>query len=490
MTLVKRFLGAVLVLFVIVAVSAVVNASRLRTRQPAPGRLADMTLDVAAAASRLSESVRFRTVTTDDKAISAPEAFTGLHAFLERSFPLVAKNLPREVVGNYSLLYTWTGTHPDRAPVVLCAHQDVVPADPASLASWQHPPFDGVIADGAVWGRGTLDDKAGLMGTLEAVEGLLARGFTPDRTIYLAFGPDEEGGKFQNGAGQLADTLKSRGVRNATLMDEGGWIVDFVPGVKQPVALIGVAEKGFVSIELSTTSDGGHSSMPPSETVIGILARGVDRVERSPMPARLDGAGAALFNTLAPEMTLGYKTLFGNLWLTRRLVVSQLAKKPTTNATIRTTTAPTIFRAGDKENVLASTGTAVINFRLLPGDTADDVLAHVRTAIDDPRVKAGFYRGVSGFAASAVSPSDTADFAAIGGAVRAVFPDVLVAPYLTVGATDARLYAEVASARYRFLPINQAGGTELLHAPNEHIFVNVYGDTIRAYGAIITALAK
>ena len=486
----KRLAVAILAAIALVATAAVVNTTRLRSRQPAPGRLADMTLDVAAAASRLSESVRFRTVTTDDEAISAPEAFTAFHAFLERSFPLVAKNLPREVVGNYSLLYTWTGAHPDRAPVILLAHQDVVPADPASLQAWRHPPFDGVIADGAIWGRGTLDDKSGVMGTLEAVEELLARGFVPDRTIYLAFGHDEEGGHSPNGASQLAAVLKARGVKNATLMDEGGWIVDIVPGVSQPVALIGIAEKGFVSIELTTKSDGGHSSMPPAETVIGILSRAVDRVERSSMPARLDGASAALFDTLAPEMALGYKTLFGNLWLTRRLVVSQLAKKPTTNAAIRTTTAPTIFRAGDKENVLASTGTAVINFRLLPGDTADDVLLHVRSTINDARVAVNFYRGAAGFAPSAVSPYDTPDFAAIGGAVRAVYPNVLVAPYLTLGATDARQFAEVASARYRFLPINQPGATELLHAPNEHILVNVYADTIRAYGAIIQGLGR
>ena len=162
-----------------IGVASLNSRSATRLGQPAPGRLADMTLDVAAAASRLSESVRFRTVTTDDEAISAPEAFTAFHAFLERSFPLVAKNLPREVVGNYSLLYTWTGAHPDRAPVILLAHQDVVPADPASLQAWRHPPFDGVIADGAIWGRGTLDDKSGVMGTLEAVEELLARGFVP-----------------------------------------------------------------------------------------------------------------------------------------------------------------------------------------------------------------------------------------------------------------------------------------------------------------------
>jgi carboxypeptidase PM20D1 len=149
-----------------------------------------------------------------------------------------------------------------------------------------------------------------------------------------------------------------------------------------------------------------------------------------------------------------------------------------------------MIHAGDKENVLAANGAAVVNFRLLPGDSADDVLMHVRTAVNDPRVDVHFYRGSRGTAPSSVSPFDTADFMALGGAVRAVFPDVLVAPYLTIGATDARHYTGVATALYRFLPINQPGGTELLHAPNEHIYINVYGDTIRAFGAIIGALTK
>lgn len=484
----KRLVALVAVVLVLETLIALFNATRLTSRQPAARAPIDMTFDLGAAAGRLSEAVRFQTVTTDEKAISAPEAFTGFHAFLERAFPRVAKNLPRETVGSYSLLYTWTGTHPERPPVILTAHQDVVPADPASLAQWHHPPFDGAIADGAVWGRGTLDDKGALLALLEATETLLARGFTPDRTIYFAFGHDEEGGGARNGAAQLADALKARGVHDAVLLDEGGWIVDIVPGVKERVALIGVAEKGFVSVELTMTSEGGHSSMPPSETVIGALARAVDRVERSPMPARLDGAAAALFDTLAPEMSFGYRVLFGNRWLTGPLVVSQLAKKHTTNAIIRTTTAPTIFQAGDKDNVLASTGRAVINFRLLPGDTADAVLAHVRQVVNDPRIDAHFYRGSRGFPPTDVSPTTIPEFAALGGAVRSVQPEVLIAPYLTVGATDARQYSDITSARYRFVPINQPGGNDLLHAPDEHIIMNVYGDTIRMYGAIITAL--
>jgi carboxypeptidase PM20D1 len=272
------------------------------------------------------------------------------------------------------------------------------------------------------------------------------------------------------------------------VLDEGGWIYEQIPGVTAHVALIGIAEKGYLSLQLSVAGAGGHSSMPPAETAIGILSRAIDAVERHPMPARLDGGAAALFATLAPEMSFGMKVLFANQWLTRPLILRELAKQPATNATIRTTTAPTMLRAGDKENVLAPSATAVVNFRLLPGDSPDDVLTHTQAVIDDARVVVTPYHQ-AGVAASPVSSADSPDFQALGRAIRSTMPGVLVAPYLTLGATDGRRYQDVAANVYRFLPIDQAGSLALLHGPNEHIEVAVYVKMIRTYGAIIQSLA-
>jgi carboxypeptidase PM20D1 len=488
---VKKFLIGSAAIVAAAGLVLVANAARLPSRQPPPespgvSALALNEINETDAVKRLAEGIRHRTVTGETQASSGPEAFTGFQAFLDHAFPLVGKNLPVERLGGHSLLYTWQGRRADLAPLILTAHQDVVPA--GDLGAWKHPPFDGIVADGFVWGRGALDDKSGLLALLEAVESLLAKGFTPDRTIFLGFGHNEEGGTADSGAAAIVQALLARGVRGATVVDEGGWIYDKVPGVANRVALIGIAEKGFLSLQLAVSTTGGHSSMPPAESAIGILGRAVDAVEHRPLPARLDGASAALFDTLAPEMSFGMKVLFANRWLTTPLLLRELSKKPASSATVRTTTAATMIHAGDKENVLATTATAVLNFRLLPGDSAESVIEHVKKAVGDPRVAVTPYRS-TGVSASRVSSTTSDDFKNLGRAIRSVMPDVLVAPYLTLGATDGRRYEPVAENIYRFLPIDQPGATELLHAPNERIEIGAYIKMIRAYGAIVQMMA-
>ncbi len=487
----RKFLFGSAVVLAATVLGLVANAARLSSRQPPFGSPDVATREISAinetdAVNRLSEAIRHRTVTADTQASFAPEAFTAFRAFLTQVYPVFSKNLPVEVVDGYSLLYTWRGRRPDLPPLILTAHQDVVPAD--DLTGWTHPPFDGVVADGAIWGRGTLDDKGGLLALVEATEALLAKGFSPERTIYFGFGHNEEGGAAENGASGIARVLQARGVVGATVIDEGGWIYDKIPGVSRHVALIGIAEKGYLSLQLSVAGAGGHSSMPPHETAIGILGRAIDTLEHRPMPARLDGASAALFDALTPEMSFGMKLLFANQWLTRPLILRELAREPGTNATIRTTTAATIIRGGDKENVLAPSATAVVNFRLLPGDSAGDVIAHVKSAVNDSRVDVAPYR-TTGVSASPVSRITAPDFLNLGRAIRAAMPEVLVAPYLTLGATDGRRYQNVAANIYRFLPIDQPGATELLHAPNEHIEIAAYLKMIRAYSAIIQTMS-
>ena len=479
-----------LILAVLISVAMMVNVFRLTSHQVTPVPSERLTIDQTSAVNHLAGAIRFRTVTLDTEARSAPDPWPAFHAYLATQYPLIEKNLQRETVESSSLLYTWTGRRPNLSPVILMAHMDVVPAADDTLAQWTHPPFDGIVADGSIWGRGSLDDKNAAIGLLESIEALLATGFAPDRTIYLAFGHNEEGGATSSGAMAIAKLLKSRGVHDAVVLDEGGWIYEKVPGVAQHVAIVGVAEKGYTSVEVTVTGDGGHSSMPPRETTVGILARAIDRAESHQMPGHLDGASAALFDALAPEMTFGMKLLFANRWLTGPIILSQLGKQPGTNAVIRTTTAPTMLRASAKENVLASTASAVVNFRLLPGDTQDVVIAHLRDVIADARVTIAPYKGQRGDEAAGASRTDGPEFAALSRAIRSVYPNVLVAPYLTVGATDARHYSAIAPNSYRFVPVDQPGSTELLHAPNEHIRIDAYMTMIQAYGAIVRSLAK
>ncbi|MBI2834160.1 MAG: M20/M25/M40 family metallo-hydrolase, partial [Acidobacteria bacterium] len=368
----------------------------------------------------------------------------------------------------------------------LAAHLDVVPVEPGTDARWTHPPFSGDIADGHVWGRGALDDKASLTAILQALEDLVAEGFRPARTIYLAFGHDEELGG-TSGATAMASRLGRRGVRADFLVDEGMVITEgLMPGVSRPVALIGLAEKGFLSLELTTTVQGGHSSMPPGVTAVGLLARAIERLEANQMPARFSDPGRLTFEYVGPEMPFAARLVLANLWLFRPLLLAQLAGMPTTNASIRTTTAPTMFQAGVKDNVLPASGRAVVNFRILPGDSMAGVIDHVKRTIGDDRIDVHPLANVGSSEPSNVSPVDGRGFGILERTIRELFPETIVAPTLVLGGTDSRHYASITPNIYRFAPIKVKGeDLARAHGTNERISVANYADAVRFYRRLI-----
>lgn len=438
--------------------------------------------DVDAAARRLAEAIRFQTVSPQEPAQRDRQVFLAFHDFLLRSFPRVHANLRREVVNELSLLYTWPGRDPGRPPILLTSHFDVVPVVAETLPDWEQPPFEGVVADGFVWGRGAMDDKAGVLGTLEAVEGLLAEGFSPEHTVFLAFGHDEEIGG-DEGAAEIAKHLRERGVRLGFSLDEGLVITEgIVPGVAQPVALIGIAEKGYVTLRITAHAAGGHSSRPTSDSAIGKLAAAITALESHPLPARVDGPAAQMLDTIAPHasfpigLVLRYRSLLGPL------LVSQLARDPSSNALIRTTTAVTMLEAGVKENVLPPTASAIVNFRLVPGDTVQGVLDHVREVVG-PEITIETIRGDE---ASKVADPGSPSFALIRRSIEAVFPGVLVAPGLVLGGTDTKHYGEIAEQAYRFAPM-RAGPEDVprAHGKNERIGIENYGEMIRFYETLL-----
>jgi carboxypeptidase PM20D1 len=437
------------------------------------------------AAERLAGAIRIRTLSAEDPAAFDAGAFRAFHAYLENAFPKVHAQLQRETVGTHSLLYRWQGSDALLNPILLMGHTDVVPIEPGSEEGWEHDPFGGRIVDGSIWGRGAIDNKSAVLGTLEAVEMLLAEGFRPARTVYLAYGHDEEVGG-TGGAREIAAVLKRRGVELDMVLDEGGVIGDgILPGIAEPVALVGIAEKGFVTIELSTRATGGHSSLPPSQTAIGTLSAAVARLEANPMPARLEGPTRELFDRIGPQFPLVQRAAFANLWLTRPLVIRGLQETPGTNAMVRTTTAPTVFQAGTKDNVLPSYARASINFRILPGDNVATVLEHVRRVVADPRVE---IRTVGRFSAepSPVSRGDSEAFRTLERTIRSVASDAIVAPYLVVVVTDARYYTELSPNIFRFLPLRlTARDLERMHGTNERIAVREYENAIRTYREIV-----
>jgi carboxypeptidase PM20D1 len=328
------------------------------------------------------------------------------------------------------------------------------------------------------------------MGTLEAVEVLLSEGFRPARTVYLAYGHDEEVGGTE-GAREIAALLKDRGVSLDMVLDEGGVIGDgILPGISGPAALVGIAEKGFASIELSTRAAGGHSSQPPRQSTVGILSAAIARLEENPMGARLEGPTRQLFDRIGPRLPFAQRAMFANLWLTRPLVMRSLEGAPATNAMIRTTTAATIFQAGTKDNVLPSYARAVINFRILPGDSVASVMAHVRRVIDDVRVDTKI---VGRFSAepSAVSSTESASFRTLERTIRSTTPEVIVAPYLVVAVTDARYYGDLSKNIFRFQPVRlTTQDLERMHGINERIAIRHYEGAIRIYRQLILDAAR
>ena len=481
---IKRVLLGLLLVLVALAAAVGVNTWRNPSRQVSVPPVQKVAVDEEAVAKRLSGAIGFKTVSSQDDPGLNADQFVKLQAYLGQQFPKLHATLKKEVVGGHSLLYTWTGSDPEAAPVGLMAHQDVVPIASGTEGEWKVEPFSGAIQDGYIWGRGAWDNKGNLLSQLEAIEMLLASGFTPKQTIYLISGADEEVGG-QRGAKAIAELLKSRGVRMAWILDEGLLVTEGVlPGLDKPAALIGLSEKGYGSFKLTLDAAPGHSSMPPPSSAIGSMSRALAQLEAKPMPAAISGVAGDMFATLAPEMNGANKVLLSNLWLFGPLVQKQLEKSPSSNAMLRTTTALTIVNAGNKDNVMPGHVEATVNFRVLPGDSLASVEQHVHKVVANDAIKVQPYPGNS--EPSAVSPVDGAGYAAIQQTVRQVFPEGVVAPGLMVAATDGRHMGPAADAVYRFSPV-RAKPEDLprFHGTNERVSIANYVEMIQFYHQLL-----
>jgi len=482
----KKLLLVIVAALAMVAIVAIVNTARFVSKQPPGEPAVQIAVDAEAAAQHLAGAVRFQTVSFEEAAKVDHAAFEALHGYLEQAYPAVHATLTREVVNRSSLLYTWRGRESTLDPMVLMGHLDVVPVVPGTEAQWSHPPFAGDIADGYVWGRGAVDDKSSVIAVLEAVEKLAGEGYQPRRTIYLAFGHDEEVGG-PAGAAKIADALATRGVTHfAFVTDEGGAVGQgLVPGIEKPTALIGIAEKGYLNLRLTVAGEGGHSSTPPAETNVGILSRAVARLEATPFPARLDGAARDMFDYLGPEMSYGPKLAFANLWLLRPLVERQMLANPQSAALLRTTTAPTMLSAGVKANVLAPEATAVVNFRIKPGETMETVTGFARQVIGDERVK--IERFGDGKDPSPVSDTSAPAFRMMAKTIRQVLSgDIVITPMLVVGGTDAKYYSQRSPNVFRFLPaVITQEDFRRFHGTNERLAVDSLATSVKYFYQLV-----
>ncbi len=423
-------------------------------------------------AEHLSSVIQIETISHEDPKEDKKEKFRSMQAQLEKLYPLVHQQLIKEVVDGYSLIYTWQGKDKDLDPVVFMAHQDVVPADEYTLDQWTYPPFSGKIADGFIWGRGTMDIKCQLISVFEAAEALLSQKFAPERTIILTFSHNEE--VLGSGAKAVVDHLKAKGTRVEAVIDEGGSIYDgIIPGVKGLAATIGISEKGYLSLRLFVEAKGGHSSTPPKETAIGILSKALVKLEKTKFPSDIRMV-KPMFQGLGDSASPIMQTAFANLWLFGGLVTKILSNNGETDATIRTTIAPTLFHSGVKDNVLPSVAEAVVNFRILPGQSIADVCDYVRFIVKDKRVN---FEPIpeKAWEASPLSPIDAKAYTHLGSVIDEIWPGTAVAPFIMLGGTDSRNFCEISDCVYRFSPlVATTEDMHRVHGINERIGVEEF----------------
>ena len=434
------------------------------------------------AVSHMVEAISIRTVSFEDEADFDSIQFQKFNDFLSTTYPLLHQRSEHRVFSGFSHLFKLPGSEESLKPIIIMGHHDVVPI--ASPAIWSVHPFTEGVKNDTIYGRGCIDDKGAVISILESIEQLLREGFYPKRTIYFAFGHDEEvsGGR---GAGQIVKYLKRAGVTAEFVMDEGGVITQgLVPGVKEETALIGIAEKGYVTYELEVNMVGGHSSQPAKETSIDVMATAISKLKKNPLPRKMTPVLEAFMDGAGPYMDFKSKLAFANRWLFKSMILSQYEKTKQGSASVRTTTSPTIFEAGIKENVIPTASRAVVNFRIIPGETIESVKQHIVSTIDDERIKVGL-KG-AGFNPSPISPVEHDSYKMISQSINEIYPDVVVAPNLVVGATDARYYVDISPNVYRFAPFHlNPNNINCFHGVDERASVEEFENAIRFYRQII-----
>lgn len=435
--------------------------------------LADV--DTVEAAERLGRAIRFQTVSHQNAAEDDRSQWLGLHDWMTEAYPAFHAAAHRETVGGDGLMWTWPGRNAALKPLVLMAHQDVVPA---SSVGWTVPPFDGVVRDGFVWGRGAIDDKGSLVALLEAGEALAARGFRPERTVIIVSGHDEE--TRGQGAQAAAALFRQRGIHAWMVLDEGSAIIEDHPVIRGPAALIAVAEKGYVTLKVTARGEAGHSSAPPQSTAVSVLARAITAIEGRAWPFRYDGPSRDSLRALAPHAPFMTRLFLANDWLFGGLLARQMGKTPTAAAALHTTIAPTMLSGSSKENVLPQTASVWINYRIAPVSSVGAVQERAREAVKTMPVTVEI-EGV-GREPSPVSSIGSDAYAQLAAAVRETAPGVPVAPSLMTAASDSRYLSGVSDAVFRFAPNRfQMSDLNRIHGVDERISIENLDRSIRFY---------
>jgi len=477
MKYVFRILGLLLLVLIVVML---VRTFSLKSKQILPQKIELKKLRPAAIPT-LRQAMRTPTVSKETQIDTT--AFILLDSLIDTSYVLLDSLLEISKINQFSSIYHWRGSNPELKPILLLAHKDVVPVGPEQYSQWNHPPFAGVIEKDTLYGRGSLDDKFSLFAILEAAELLLMESFQPERSIYFAFGHDEESGGL-NGAVAMANYFETQGIEFEFILDEGLLVLEnALDGLKEPACLIGIAEKGYASFDLRVSLEqGGHSSMPPQKTAIGGLSRAVHLLEQFPFPADLSGVPEQTFSYLAPEMNFFRRLALANTWLTGSLLVQQLEQEASTNALIRTTLAPTMIKGGFKDNVLPDEAVATVNARIRPGESIESTLQNIKATIDDPLVEVSLSPASQHTEPPIISSATSLGFNVVQKTAKSIWPEAVVAPSLLVATTDSRYYTHLTEQTFRFLPIKLSQeDLKMLHGVNEKVALEDYKRAVNFY---------
>ena len=455
------------------------------------------------AIARFAGGIRIPTVSTVNYEETNFKPFDEFKVYLQQQYPRIYETMDTATVNTYGLVFHWKGKNPQAKPLLFLSHYDVVPVvgyDPETAPKdtiiifkpnekaiapidsvqerWQYPPFSGAVANGYIYGRGTLDMKGMLFSIMEAANNLIGEGFQPEQDIWIAFGHDEEVSGRQ-GAIKIAEYFKQQNLSFDAVYDEGGFILGpkaALESVDAPMALIGTGEKGFLTVKISVKGTGGHSSIPPLKGSLVYAAEIIEKLNKEQMPAEIIAPIQGFLDNIGDAMGFGSKLAIANQWALKSVLLNSLTSKPTSNALVRTTTAVTMAKGSDAPNVLSSVSEVTVNFRILPGNTVEEVMNHVKKICGGYDTELDI---VSSREPSAVSPIDTKGFEIMKQSLGQIYPEAIVTPYITVGGTDAYKYQIVSNNIYRLMPVMiNKYEQRLLHNEDEQLSLDNYGKMI------------